>query len=57
MYVMKRTHLLEYIGEDHRYPDLNQAPCAAQKNSRHALGESAGHIPAYAFCPALKREC
>lgn len=57
MYVMKWTHLLEYIGEDHRYPDLNQAPCAAQKNSRHALGESAGRIPAYAFCPALKREC
>lgn len=40
MDVMKRTHLLEHIGEDHLYPDLNQALCAVHKDSWHAPGES-----------------
>jgi sulfate permease, SulP family len=40
MYVMKRTHLLEHIGEDHLYPNLNQALCAIHKDSWHPTGES-----------------
>ncbi|UJX42664.1 STAS domain-containing protein [Desulfovibrio sp. JY] len=40
MDVMKRTHLLEHIGEDHLYPDLNQALCSVHKDSWHAPGES-----------------
>ena len=40
MDVMKRTHLLEHIGEDHLYPDLGQALCAVHKDSWHASGES-----------------
>jgi anti-anti-sigma factor len=40
MDVMKRTHLLEHIGEDHLYPDLSQALCAVHEDSWHASGES-----------------
>ncbi len=40
MDVMKRTHLLEHIGEDHLYTDLNQALCAVHQDSWHAPGES-----------------
>ncbi len=40
MDVMKRTHLLEHIGEDHLYPELGQALCAVHKDSWHAPGES-----------------
>ncbi len=40
MDVMKRTHLLEHIGEDHLYPDLNQALCAVHQDSWHTRGES-----------------
>ncbi len=40
MDVMKRTHLLEHIGEDHLYPNLDQALCAVHKDSWHAPGES-----------------
>ncbi len=40
MDVMKRTHLLEHIGEDHLYPDLGQALCAVHKDSWHTPGES-----------------
>ena len=40
MDVMKRTHLLEHIGEDHLYPDLGQALCAVHKDSWHNPGES-----------------
>ena len=40
MDVMKRTHLLEHIGEDHLYPDLGQALCAVHQDSWHPQGES-----------------
>jgi len=40
MDVMKRTHLVEHIGEDHLYPNLNQALCAVHKDSWHPQGES-----------------
>lgn len=40
MDVMKRTHLVEHIGEDHLYPDLNQALCAVHQDVWHPRGES-----------------
>lgn len=40
MDVLARTHLLEHIGEDHLYPDLNLALCAVHQDSWHQAGES-----------------
>jgi len=40
MDVLIRTHLLEHIGEDHLYPDLNHALCAVHQDSWHQAGEN-----------------
>ncbi len=40
MAVMKRTHLVEHIGEDHLFPTLDRAICATHKADWHKPGEN-----------------
>ncbi len=39
MAVMRRTHLLEHIGEDHLYPTVERAVCETHKADWHKPGE------------------